>query len=138
MFDEDYEFDLEREYQICLEKGKLTLTDKQKEAIRSSDGEIDAFLDNNKEKRDVKRAALKGIVGYYRHQNQGGKPTSDPKKNDIIEHRYDRIREVDKLLKHRKDNANFKSRLKLSDDDTRTADSRNRFYSSLKGKLNVK
>ena len=128
-------FDLEQEYQYCLEAGKLTLTDKQKEAIRSSSGNVDAFLDNDKEKRDVKRAALRGIVGYYRHQNQGGKPTSDPKKNEIIEHRYDRVREVDKLLKHRRDNADFKSRFKMSDDDTRTADSRKRLYDSLKEKL---
>lgn len=131
-------FDLEQEYQYCLETGKLTLTDKQKEAIRTSSGNVDAFLDNDREKRDVKRAALRGIVGYYRHQNQGGKPTSDPKKNEIIEHRYDRVREVDKLLKHRRDNADFKARFKMSDDDTRTADSRKRLYDSLKEKIKNK
>ena len=131
-------FDLEQEYQYCLDTGKLTLTDKQKEAIRTSGGNVDAFLDNDREKRDVKRAALRGIVGYYRHQNQGGKPTSDLKKNEIIEHRYDRVREVDKLLKHRRDNADFKARFKMSDGDIRTADSRRRLYDSLKEKLKNK
>jgi len=134
------DFDLMKEYNYYIETGKLTLTDKQKEAIRTH-GYMDTFFSNEERRKGiqdkVKNVALRGLVGYYRHHNQGGKRFSDSKKNEIINNRYDKLAEVHKLIKHRTDNPTAHSP-KRGIEAMRDAEQRQRDYNKLKEKIKAK